>query len=173
MLELLLTSFPVVIRYFQLKRRGEALSVWNMRTAVLLWAILAFLLFVVIFYFHPKSYSGLLPFRTISVVAQTSGPVTEVAVTNGQRVSAGDLLFRIENSAQKAALDQAETAFDQIAAAETRAEDMLKVAEASVVEAKASLDLLRTNLANAETLLERNVGTVDSVRELRVRSTPR
>ena len=32
MIELLLTSFPVIIRYFQLKRRGEPMSVWNMRT---------------------------------------------------------------------------------------------------------------------------------------------
>ncbi len=37
MLELLLTSFPVVIRYFQLKRRGETMTVWNMRSAVFLW----------------------------------------------------------------------------------------------------------------------------------------
>lgn len=104
MFELLLTSFPVIIRYFQLKRRGEPVSVWNMRTAVFLWAIMAFCLFTLIFYFHPKSYSGLLPFRTVSVVAQTNGPVTELAVKNGQRVSAGDLLFRIEDNSQKAAL---------------------------------------------------------------------
>src|SRR5688572_8633675 len=95
MFELVLTSFPAVIRYYQLKRRGEAMTVWNMKTAMFLWAVLAFFLFVAIFYFHPKSYSGLLPFRTVSVVAQTSGPVTELAVSNGQRVATGDLLFRI------------------------------------------------------------------------------
>jgi hypothetical protein len=35
MFELMFTSFPVIIRYFQLKRRGEAMTVWNMRTACL------------------------------------------------------------------------------------------------------------------------------------------
>ena len=166
MFELILTSFPAAIRYFQLKRRGEAMTVWNMRTAVLMWAILAFFLFMVIFYFHPKSYSGLLAFRTVSVVAQTNGPVTELAVRNGQRVSAGDLLFRIEDGAQKAALKQTEAEFDKIAAAEIKAKDTLKVAQASVAEATASLDKLKVDLENAQTLLARKVGTEDAVREL-------
>ena len=69
MFELLFTSFPVIIRYFQLKRRGEAMTVWNMKTAVFMWAVLAFSLFLSIFYFHPKTYAGVLPFRTVSVVA--------------------------------------------------------------------------------------------------------
>lgn len=166
MFELLLTSFPVVIRYFQLRRRGEAMTVWNMRTAVFAWAAMAFALFLVIFYFHPKSYSGLLPFRTVSVVAQTSGPVTELPILNGQRVAQGDLLFRIENSAQVAAVRQAEAEFDRIAAAELKAQDTLKVAQAAVTEADASLGKLLVDLENAQTLLARNVGTQDAVREL-------
>ena len=164
MLELLFTSFPVIIRYYQLRRRGESMTVWNMRTAVFLWAILAFFLFVVIFYFHPKSYSGLVPFRTVSTVAQTSGPVTEIAVRNWQRVSAGDLLFRIENSAQKATLKQAEAELDLIAAAEAKASDALKVAQASVVESRASLEKLRGDLKNAQALFAKNAGTKDTVR---------
>jgi multidrug resistance efflux pump len=164
MFELILTSFPAVFRYYQLKRRGESMTVWNMRTAIFLWAFLAFFLFVTIFYFHPKSYSGLLPFRTVSVVAQTSGPVTELAVGNGQRVGAGDLLFRIENSSQKAALKQAEAEFDKIAAAEAKAADSLKVAQSNVVVSKASLDKLRGDLENANTLLARNAGSRETVR---------
>ena len=166
MFELLLTSFPAVIRYFQLKRRGEVMTVWNMRTAVFLWAVMAFLLFVVIFYFHPKSYTGLLPFRTVSVVAQTAGPVTEVSVINGQRVADGDLLFRIENKAQKAALSQAEAQLDTLTAAEVKAQDTLKVAQAGVAQATANLDKLKVDLENAQKLFERNVGSGDAVREL-------
>ena len=164
MLELLFTSFPVILRYYQLRRRGESMTVWNMRTAVFLWAILAFFLFVVIFYFHPKSYSGLVPFRTVSTVAQTSGPVTEIAVRNWQRVFAGDLLFRIESSAQKAALKQAEAEFDRIAAAESKASDSLKVAQASVVVSSASLEKLKGDLKNAQALFAKNAGTKDTVR---------
>lgn len=164
MIELLLTSFPAIFRYYQLKRRGEAMTVWNMRTAVFLWAFLAFLLFVTIFYFHPKSYSGLLPYRTVSIVAQTSGPVTEVAVRNMQRVSVGDLLFRIENNSQKAALKQAEAEFDKITAAAAKASDTLKVAEASVAVSSASLDKLKGDLENAQALVARNSGTREAVR---------
>jgi len=165
-IELLLTSFPVIIRYFQLKRRGEAMTVWNMRTAVLIWAVLAFLLFLLIFYFHPKSYSGIVPFRTISVVSQASGPVTAINVINGQRVEAGDLLFQVDDRAQRAALEQAEAEFAKISAAETKAAETLKVAQASVAEAEASLDKLRVDLDNALTLVTRNVGTRDAVRQL-------
>jgi len=166
MLELLLTSFPVIIRYFQLKRRGEALSVWNMRTSVFAWAVMAFFLFLVIFYFHPKSYSGLLPFRTVSVVAQTNGPVTEVAVTNGQRVKTGDLLFRIEDDTQQAAVKQAEAEVAKLDSAEAMASDTLRIAQASVTEASASLDLVKVDLEKAVSLLARNVGTQDNVRTL-------
>lgn len=164
MIEILLTSFPAVFRYYQLKRRGEAMTVWNMRTAVFLWALLAFFLFVAIFYFHPKSYSGLLPYRTVSVVAQTSGPVTEVAVKNMQKVAVGDLLFRIENTAQKAALKQAEAEFDKIKAAEGKASDALKVAQAAVIVSTASLDKLRGDLENAQALVAKNSGTREAVR---------
>lgn len=164
MIELLLTSFPVIIRYFQLKRRGEALSVWNMKTAVVMWAVMAFALFLVIFYFHPKSYSGLVPFRTVSVVAQTSGPVTEVNVVNGQRVAAGDVLFRIEDASQKAAVAEPEAQFEQIAASETKAQDALRVAESQVSQVEANLAKLTVDLQNAQTLVERNVGRADDVR---------
>ncbi len=165
MFELMFTSFPVIIRYYQLKRRGEAMTVWNMRTSVFLWAVLAFGLFLVIFYFHPKSYTGILPFRTVSVVAQTSGPVTEVNVENGQRVSKGDVLFRIENSSQLAAKQQAEAQFGLIEANEKKAQDSLQAAQASVAEVAAQLAKLRVDLENARTLLGRNVGTADAVRE--------
>lgn len=166
MFELLFTSFPVIIRCFQLKRRGEAMSVWNMKTAVFLWAILAFLLFLVIFYFHPKSYTGLVAFRTVSVVAQISGPVTELAVRNGQTVAAGDLLFRIEDDTQEAALALAEAESDKITAAEVKAVDALKLAQANVPKAQSTLDKLRVDLENAITLVKKDVGTQDKVRQL-------
>ena len=165
MFELMFTSFPVIIRYYQLKRRGISMTVWNMRTAVFMWAVLAFGLFLVIFYFHPKSYTGILPFRTISVLAQTSGPVTEITVVNGQRVAKGDLLFRIENSSQIAAKKQAEAQFDLIEAAELKAKDSVNAALAQVEEIEAQLEKLQVDLENAQTLLDRAVGTVDAVRE--------
>ena len=143
------------------------MTVWNMKTAVFLWLSLAFILFLTIFYSHPKSYTGLVPFRTVSVVSQTSGPVTDVAVANGQRVKKGDLLFKIENSSQKAALEQALTAFKSLDASEAKAKDGVKVAQANVTKAQASLAQLKQDLANAETLLRKQVGRVNAVIKLR------
>ena len=171
MFELLLTSFPVLIRYVQLKRRGEAMNVWNMRLAVYIWAVLAFLLFLVIFYFHPKSYTGLVPFRTVSVVAQSNGPVTELAVQNGRSVSKGDLLFRIESSSQEAAVHQAEAELAQLDASVTKAEDSLRLAEAGRTEAEAALAKLQDDLDQAQSLLDKRVGTQDRVRALKAQVT--
>lgn len=167
MLELLATSFPVIIRYYYLKRIGAEITVWNMKTAVFLWLFLAFGLFTTIFYYHPKSYSGLLPFRTVSVVAQTGGPVIEILVKNGQAVSTGDVLFRIEDNTQTAALAQAKAEFDKIDAEESKAKESLKLAEATVEEAKITLNQQKTDLTNAETLLKKAVITEDKVRKLR------
>lgn len=165
MFELMFTSFPAVIRYFQLRRRGEAMTVWNMKTAVFLWAIMAFAVFTIVFYFHPKTYAGVVPFRTVSVVAQTTGPVTEVAVVNGQRVEPGDLLFRIEDSAQRAALAEAEAQLAVIDAEEIKAEDSKKVAEAGVTEVEARIVSLENDRNDAEALVERGVGTTNTVIE--------
>lgn len=167
MFELLFTSFPAVIRYFQLRRRGESMTVWNMKTAVFLWAIMAFTVFVVIFYFHPKTYAGVVPFRTVSVVAQTSGPVTDIYVKNGQRVNTGDLLFRIENSAQLAALSEAEAQLAIIEAEQAKAEDSKLIVEAGVREIQARLVSLRDELRDAKSILKRGYGTTNNVIEAR------
>lgn len=166
MLELLFTSFPAVIRYYQLRRRGEPMTVSNMKTAVFLWLLMAFFLFLAIFYYHPKSYSGIVPFRTVSVVAQAGGPVTRILVRNGQQVKAGDLLFEIENSTQQAALKQASTEIESIDAQEAKAKSAVEVAQANVEAVDAQIKQLTVDLASAEELLRKGAGTADAVRKL-------
>ena len=167
MFELLFTSFPVIIRYYVLRRRGEPMTVSNMKTAVFLWLMFAFMLFLTIFYYHPKSFTGIVPFRTVSVVAQTSGPVTDLFVKNGQGVKKGDLLFQIENGTQKAALAEALTAFSNLDASEMKANDAIQVAEANVSQAKAALGKIKEQLNDAEELQRRNVGRANTVINLR------
>lgn len=139
------------------------MSVWNMKTAVFLWAIMAITVFVIVFYFHPKTYAGVVPFRTVSVVAQTAGPVTEISVVNGQRVEVGDPLFRIENSAQRAALAEAEAQLAVLDAEALKAEDTLKVAQAGVAEVEARIASLTNDVKDAEALVARGVGTTNAV----------
>ena len=166
MFELMITSFPAVLRYLQLRRRGEAMTLWNMKTAVFLWAVLAFALFLTIFYYHPKTYAGVVPFRIVPVVAQTSGPVTEIGVINGQQVAAGDLLFRIEDSAQRAALAEAETQMELIDADLAKAGDAEIVAQSAVEQTEAELAQLQDDLEDARTLLSRGAGRADDVLSL-------
>ncbi len=167
MFELLFTSFPVIIRYYVLRHRGESMTVSNMKTAVFLWLMFAFMLFLTIFYYHPKSFTGIVPFRTVSVVAQTSGPVIDLFVKNGQRVKKGDLLFRIENSTQKATLAEALTAFSNLDASEMKANYAIQAAEANVSQAKAALGRIKEQLNDAEELQRRNVGRANTVINLR------
>ena len=51
----------------------------------------------------------------VSVSAQVNGPITQVAVRNGQQVKQGDLLFRIDPAPYRVALEQAQA---QLAAAQ-------------------------------------------------------
>jgi len=143
------------------------MTVSNMKTAVFLWLMLAFMVFLTVFYYHPKSFTGIVPFRTVSVVAQTNGPVTDLFVKNGQRVEKGDLLFQIENGTQKAALAEALTAFENLDASELKANDAIQVAEANVSQANAALGIIREQLNDAEELQRRNVGRANTVITLR------
>lgn len=167
MFELLFTSFPVIIKYYILRRRGEVMTVYNMKTAVFLWLVLAFALFLSIFYYHPKSYTGIVPFRTISVVAQTSGPVTDVLVENGQHVAKGDILFKIENNTQEAALEQAQSAFLSLDADQAKAIKAVDISKAKVVQAEVALAKANDRLSDAEELLRKNVGRENTVVTLR------
>lgn len=168
MLELLFTSFPAIIQYIRLRRRGESMTVANMKTAVFIWLCLAFVLFLTIFYSHPKSYTGIVPFRTVSVVAQTGGPVIDLPVSNGQRVEKGDLLFRIENSSQKASLQKAMTASENLDASEAKAEASLQIAKANVEKANAVLADFKQQLNDAEKLVKANVGRKNKADSLRL-----
>ena len=168
MLELFLTSFPALIQYYLLRRRGEAMTVANMKTAVFLWLCLAAALFTTIFYYHPKSYTGIVPFRTVSVVAQAGGPVIDLPVSSGQRVEKGDLLFRIENSSQKASLQKAMTASANLDASEAKAKNSLQIAMANVEQANAALANMEQKLADAEKLVKANVGRKNQAETLRL-----
>ncbi len=102
MIELLVTSFPFVLRVSYLKWRGMPVTLYNVHRAVFMWFVLALIVFFAVFYYYPKSYTGLVPFRTVPVVAENGGTVTDVYVKGGDRVKPGDPLFAVENSSEQA-----------------------------------------------------------------------
>ena len=130
MIELLVTSFPFVLRVIYLKWRGLPITLYNVHRAIFLWFVLALIVFFAVFYYYPKSYTGLVPFRTVPVVAENGGTVTEVYVKGGDHVSPGDPLFAVENSSEQAAVEFATRKVEEIQSAKQAAELQVETAQA-------------------------------------------
>lgn len=146
MIELLVTSFPFVIRVIYLRWRGLPITLYNVHRAVFMWFVLALIVFFAVFYYYPKSYTGIVPFRTVPVVSQAGGTVTEVYVKGGDHVRPGDPLFAIDSAAQQAAVDLAMRKIEEIESAKLAA--MLQVETAQAV-----LDAAVTAREQAELVL--------------------
>lgn len=111
----------------------------------------------------------------VAVSAQIVGPVSEVAVKNGDKVKRGDLLFRIDPAPYRVALEQAEA---QLAAAHLQTVQLRTQAAgtgADIVGAQADLDIRRRALARQAALLGRGFTTRadydDAVAEVRKAET--
>ena len=117
MLELLLCSMLTVLpdylfrRYVQGKRLGREIklfSVWfELRWGITFCLVLTIALITMIFYFHPSTKAVTAVFRTVTILPETSGRVAEVYVDINERVAAGQPLFRLDDSEQRAAVETA------------------------------------------------------------------
>ncbi|MDV7143837.1 biotin/lipoyl-binding protein [Tropicimonas sp. TH_r6] len=174
MIEVLVTSFPFVLRVIYLRWRGMPINLYNVHRALVLWFALAMMVFFAVFYYYPKSYTGLVPFRTVPVVAESGGTVSEVFVRGGQKVETGDPLFAVENAAQKAAVEISQRQVEEIESALAMADLDIEAAQAALDAALASKSQAETSLADHEALkargsaafqtsqLERALTTVES-----------
>ncbi len=130
MIELLVTSFPFVLRVIYLKWRGLPVTLYNVHRALFMWFVLALIVFFAVFYYYPKSYTGLVPFRTVPVVAENGGTVTDIYVKGGDRVEPGDPLFAVENASEQAAVELATRKVEEIESAKLAAELQVQTAQA-------------------------------------------
>ena len=117
MIELIVTSFPFILRVAYLRWRRMPVTLFNVHWAVFLWLVLALMVFFAAFYYHPKSYTGIAAFRTVPIVAETGGTVTAIHVENGDRVEPGQLLFTIDDTTERATVDTATRQVAEIDAA--------------------------------------------------------
>ena len=111
----------------------------------------------------------------VSLSAQVSGPVVQVAVANGDRVKRGDVLFRIDPAPYRVALEQAEA---QLAAARLQTSQLRTQAAgtgADITGAQANLSIKRNALARQQALLGRGFTTradyEDALNEVRSAET--
>jgi multidrug resistance efflux pump len=162
----LLTILPDYLyrRYAQDKRFGKEItffSIWyELRWGITGCLMLTVSLITMIFYFHPSTTSATLYFRTVPILPEGSGRVAEVNVGYSEAVKKGDVLFRLDSSKQKAALETATRKIAEVDAAMTSAENDVVKAEAQIQEAKASLQQAKDELDVKTELQRRNPGIV-------------
>lgn len=170
MLELLLCSlltiFPDYLyrRYRQGKRWGQEITFFSMwfelRYGIISCLMLTVALITMIFYFHPSTSTATMYFRTVPIVTETVGRVAEVHVDYSAPVKQGDLLFRLDNSKQQAALETARRKIAEVDASMLAAEaDVLK-SEGQLQEAKNGLQQAQDELEVKSELQRRNPGIV-------------
>jgi multidrug resistance efflux pump len=170
MLELLICSLVTVFpdylfrRYVQGKRFGKEItffSVWyELRWGITGCLMLTVSLITMIFYFHPATNTATLFFRTIPILPEASGRVAEVNFSFSAPVRKGDVIFRLDNSKQEAALETARRKVAEVDAALVAAEADVVKAEAQIQEARSAHQQAKDELDVKRELQRRNPGIV-------------
>jgi len=106
---------------------------------------------------HIQVASPVEPLRTVALAARTDGIIESVAVEEGDRVEAGQMLARIDVSEQRAELARAEASLREAQARFDRLQrlrDSDFIDEASFVTAQSELDVARTDVELWETRVD-------------------
>jgi multidrug resistance efflux pump len=170
MLELLLCSmltiFPDYLyrRYRQGKRLGQEItfySVWfELRWGIVTCLMLTVSLITIIFYFHPSTTTATLFFRTVPIVPEINGRVSEVHVAFSAPVEKGDVIFKLDSAKQEAAMETARRKIAEVDAALLVAQADILKADGQMLEAKGAYQQASDELDTKRELQKRNPGIV-------------
>lgn len=155
----LLTIFPDFLfrRYVQGKRIGREINLYSMwfelRWGITACVILTLSLITLIFYFHPSTKTVTAAFRTVTILPEATGRVAEVFVGMNDKVAAGDPLFRLDDTEQRAALETARRRVAEIDAETAVAETELAAADGLIAQAEGAY---RQAVDELETQVELN-----------------
>lgn len=155
MIEIVVTSFPFILRVIYLRWRGIPITLYSVHRALFLWFGLALTVFFILFYYYPKSYTGIVPFRTVPVVAENGGTVSEIFVRGGDNVKVGGLLFAVESSTEQAAVAHTQRMVDEVQSATAMAVLEVDVAEAMLDAATAARRQAEMSVADHKELRAR------------------
>ncbi|WP_428641339.1 HlyD family secretion protein [Roseibium sp.] len=164
----LLTILPDFLfrRYVQGKRIGHEItlySVWfELRYGIVTCLMLTVSLITLIFYYHPTAVTAVSTFRTIPIMPESPGRVVEtfVPVELETQVKAGDPIFKLDSSRQKADVVTAQQQVVEIEGELELAKGELAVANAQVDQARASLKQAQDELDTRQELYQRNANVV-------------
>jgi len=118
----------------------------------------------------PPVLTGYADADWVRLAPETSGRLVELAVRRGERVAAGDLLFRLDQQAEQAARDEAAarlaTAQAQLANLQQgkRPEEIAVIA-AQLAESEARLVLLQTKLKRRQELVASHATAIEGLDE--------
>ncbi|MCA8884594.1 MAG: HlyD family secretion protein [Rhodobacteraceae bacterium] len=151
-------------RYGQGKRIGKEInlfSVWyELRWGLTGCFILTVSLITIIFYFHPSTTTVSSFFRTVTILPQTAGRVTEVYVQTNDDVKAGDPIFRLDDATQRTAVETAKRRIAEVDASIAVSASELDAATGSLDQAIGALEQAEDELARQLNLQARNPDVV-------------
>jgi len=166
MLELLFCSLLTIVpdylyrRYRQGKRLGKEItfySVWfELRWGITACLMLTIGLITVIFYNHPSTTAATVMFRTVPIVPETNGRVSQVHLGVSGDVKAGDPIFRLDSSKQEAAVETARRKIAEVEAALVVAQAEILADEAKIEEARSQHKQALDELETKQELRRRN-----------------
>src|SRR6478735_6293222 len=170
MFELMLCSLFTLVpdylyrRYVQGKRFGKEITLFSMwyelRWGITGCVMLTVLLITMIFYFHPSTTSAALFFRTVPIVPEGSGRVAEVKVGFSAPVKKGDVLFTLDSSKQRAAVETSRRKIAEVDAQLVNAKIDVVKAEAQIQQANSDYKQAKDELEVKSDLQRRNPGIV-------------
>lgn len=162
----LVTIFPdfLIRRYVQGKRLGQEINlftVWyELRWGITACIILTVSLIAVIFFYHPTTSNVSSLFRTVSILPERGGRVDEIFVENHQVVKAGDLLFTLDSTVERAKIETAKRQVAEVDAEQVLATSELAAATGLVAQAQGAYDQAVNELERKQELQQRNSGVV-------------
>jgi multidrug resistance efflux pump len=170
MFELMLCSLFTLVpdylyrRYGQGKRIGQEITLFSMwyelRWGITGCVMLTVLLITMIFYYHPSTSSAVLFFRTVPIAPESIGRVAEVNVDFSAPVKKGAVLFTLDSSKQKAAVETAKRKIAEVDAQLVAAKVDVVKAEAQVQQANSDYKQAKDELDVKVELQRRSPGIV-------------
>ncbi len=151
-------------RFRQGKRFGKEItffSVWfELRWGIVSCLVLTVSLITMIFYFHPATDNVTLFFRTVPILPEGSGRVSEVHVGLSAKVEKGDLIFKLDSSRQEAAVETARRKIAEVDSDFVAAQADLQKAEGQLQAARSDLQQAKDELETKRELVRRNANVV-------------
>jgi multidrug resistance efflux pump len=170
MLELLIVSVFTILPDYLYRRFGQGkklgieityYSMWyELRYGITACLMLTVLLITVIFYYHPSTTSVTSFYRTVPILPEAGGRVAEIYVGFTDEIKKGQPIFRLDRTAQEAALEVATRRIAQVDAAAVMAQADIAAADGQIQQAKGAYQQAVDELATKQELQQRSPGVV-------------